>query len=632
MDKFTTANIRQTQWDEFSAFIVQSWNLGFSPETGHEQKFVSNSEDSHLFIKKFVLNHDRSKLNKSAKLWIRVFRDCFAEALGLDQAGDELGFIDFPIATKWSKFRDSVAGAIELFTQHMHRLLEEASSNDGNNADNINLDEIGLVSKMQFSSLHKEITPIFVLHVGRLLGFRSQPASESWIYAGRLYIMYFISCNLYGELSRRIGPFIEEVEEDDDRQQQDEGGRQQPESDEQNLGDGGVAKEWRSGTVSAILLKLCVVKVWAEKYENNNKRQPYCQTSMLGEWLNEGIALFNNTVQQQHSWNEASDVKKYPQSLVKDIRKTAELTWLKSMVSSKNLCIDNINGESKPTTNWMADWIAKPIGKNREKWEIYFSFVIARAKCSLTQTGRINNKKRIGEEEISGRSNNEEDTTVTIHDDDPTLSLSLSHTTQVRNNKRKKLNDSAVARKENKHNNGSSSLASSNNNDNNTRSNFFEQIMKMPGHISASFEEMKKADEELKQTIENLEEREKTRDEREKVRDKRIEGLYATLQDTLKVVQNQQLMMSQMMVNNSHPLNYGGVFHTLPSTTSSSSSSFLPSSAAFVASTTTAGNNRLLLSASSSSNSSSSTPASSGLVFSTPLFPSNATGDDRMSG
>jgi hypothetical protein len=258
-----------------------------------------------------------------------------------------------------------------------------------------------LLVELPARSLESKLLPALSLQIGRILGFYSRPRTESWYHAGRLYIMNIVCKKLYNdvvsaaaggaETSKKPGeatpqrksksssgnkyPHLSYIDNS-----KEEEGEYENSSNEEEENDDNNDEEWKAGTASSNLLKICVAKVWADKYIS--EKHSYNEQSMLNEWLLEGIDLYANLAKKEFSWKDLK-VKCFHPSLVPEIRKTAQLTWIKSFVSSKHSISESGKLVScPPDTNWITDWVSKPIIANRAKWEKYYSYVISKAKTA----------------------------------------------------------------------------------------------------------------------------------------------------------------------------------------------------------------------------------------------------------
>jgi hypothetical protein len=130
--------------------------------------------------------------------------------------------------------------------------------------------------------------------------------------------------------------------------------------------------EWDPRVSDDTFLRLCVYKIWCDKFEQEEEWSP---KKMVNEWLKEGISLYNHV---SYHWPSCKR-KNYNvnnETIFYAIRHTAIHSWLvdikhRASTSSK---------VSKPSTNWISDWHTSPVYEKRREWETYFCHVILTAK------------------------------------------------------------------------------------------------------------------------------------------------------------------------------------------------------------------------------------------------------------
>ena len=130
------------------------------------------------------------------------------------------------------------------------------------------------------------------------------------------------------------------------------------------------AHEWSGHSVDHRFLRLCVFKVWAHKYEQEEEWAP---SKMCDEWLREGVALYNTV---SYHWPQCV-TKRFPTegALFQAMRKTACNLWLPH-ISQQGVATH----ADKPSTPWITDWSVSPSAEKRRAWENYYCAVACRAK------------------------------------------------------------------------------------------------------------------------------------------------------------------------------------------------------------------------------------------------------------
>jgi hypothetical protein len=130
--------------------------------------------------------------------------------------------------------------------------------------------------------------------------------------------------------------------------------------------------EWDPRVSDDTFLRLCVYKVWCDKYE---QEEEWSSNKMINEWLKDGISLYNHV---SYHWPSCHK-KNYNiqnEKVFNAIRHTAIHSWLSNIKSRASTATK----VSKPSTNWISDWHTSPVYEKRHEWETYFCHVILTAK------------------------------------------------------------------------------------------------------------------------------------------------------------------------------------------------------------------------------------------------------------
>jgi hypothetical protein len=190
--------------------------------------FPFHDNKTRDFVGNFVIEESDSGqqawFRTEAKLWIRCFRDSLAEAIHLDTSSDAISFNSMPLKNRWEKICDATILACTLMQNDLHRMEEEAAKleeqedviyDDDNNNNNNKRRRITnktssrillLKADQEFmlslpANLSSHISPYLVVHIGRILGFQTEPRTSSWIHAGKSFNLYSICNCIFEELS-----------------------------------------------------------------------------------------------------------------------------------------------------------------------------------------------------------------------------------------------------------------------------------------------------------------------------------------------------------------------------------------------------------------------------------------------
>lgn len=351
--------IQRADWDRFAHHIGAHYPLD---SFTHEEK---------EFVRRALLRNGQCVAENI--LWINIFADELLEFVdekglfsGTQTMGDQMQKLGLATAKAIMGFFN-VQHAIRLAVPVRNRTPEqqrvlEIHPNIVNFPVQLSLD-IG-----RFLKLHK-------VHVGKESGMDTQ---EKYIFE-RLH-------NQLQEAARVLtGP-------------QEEGGKvegkagmravsmdQQGGEQIQQQQVGATPVEWHPHGAESTFLRLCVHKVWADKYEQEQEWSPH---KMINEWLQEAIQLYNHV---SYHW-ESCSMKKFPTELFNTIRLHCANYWLHDISQRAGAAVKG----TKPSTNWVTDWSTFD---KRNEWEMYYCSVILTAKNIARLLGK---REIIPHEELMG--------------------------------------------------------------------------------------------------------------------------------------------------------------------------------------------------------------------------------------
>jgi hypothetical protein len=171
-----SANITTDQRNYFKNFITNN----YQDSSEHNSSFTHSQK---FFILNLIKNSSSEITNEYCNVndsWIRVLRDKLAENLEIENE-----------ATIREKNRQPIQDRVEFFKAVISRAILSFKS----------LQFPGLASnftgpsapgKKRFHELgfsQPELNMILCLDIGRILGFRKQVSSDSWIWAGQAYLL-----------------------------------------------------------------------------------------------------------------------------------------------------------------------------------------------------------------------------------------------------------------------------------------------------------------------------------------------------------------------------------------------------------------------------------------------------------
>ena len=237
-----------------------------------------------------------------------------------------------------------------------------------------------------------EIPINLIVDIGRFLGLRKEPDSNSWIHAGKSYVFKLFCMGLW-ESKNTNEPMPEEHEiayaegANKDNGLDDLDGnvnsddREDAEDLAVNLGVDEAIAKWSSNSLNASMLKCYIVKEWAEKMcgeENEHKM----------EW-NERRMLDGDITAAIEKYTAATGIKWNPQ-LLAEIAKSAKGTWMANIVGTAKQQIvltipDTPFNDAIRTLN------------GRQQWTAFYCKQLVVAKTKHPKT----NRKRTGGTSLS---------------------------------------------------------------------------------------------------------------------------------------------------------------------------------------------------------------------------------------
>lgn len=202
-----------------------------------------------------------------------------------------------------------------------------------------------------------------ILDIGWCLGFRQQPRSNSWMLAGKAFLLAELCRALFLDLhpgaTAQLPHFADAPARDGDNYEDMMGREEGPEVEEDPAAlVGDVITVYVANSALSNVLKLCVHQVWHAKYTNG---RPWSSTLMLSDWLVEGKTLFTQKTNKIYS----------PEASVK-IHYTAENTWIPGFNANCRIPTD------RPAGAW-SDAVAGPRAA-QSQWIRYFCIAILATK------------------------------------------------------------------------------------------------------------------------------------------------------------------------------------------------------------------------------------------------------------
>lgn len=215
-----------------------------------------------------------------------------------------------------------------------------------------------------------------LLDLGWCLGFRHQPRSNSWLLAGKAYILGQVCRALFLDLNPLAGNelhnFGEAPARDGDNYEEMLGPQDLPEpAEEPAEGQGAVAGDviltYVANATTSSILKLCVHYTWHKKYTTDGA--VWSPTHMLADWLIEAKALF--TEKTGKTYSAVASVS---------IHHTAENTWLTGFNANARIPVALPPGEWSDALQASVPGQAPTQRQLLTQWIRYFCIAIVAAK------------------------------------------------------------------------------------------------------------------------------------------------------------------------------------------------------------------------------------------------------------
>jgi hypothetical protein len=212
---------------------------------------------------------------------------------------------------------------------------------------------------------------LFALHVGRLLGYPSMPASDSWKHAGDSYNFRMFCTVLWMDMSPTSEQL--EIEEGGTVLETAETSENEPLADSVDaIGNPAVVDTWVGGTKYATYLRVCFYRECVEAHLADPTKA-YSEGSALMQYLPQALLEYNR---QRLRW----DLPAIPaDKFLEDIRKTAQETWLHRVTDKSRI----------PSTNAppSGDWLTAINDKTeRVRWEQYYCILLRNWRVRIPAT------------------------------------------------------------------------------------------------------------------------------------------------------------------------------------------------------------------------------------------------------
>jgi hypothetical protein len=153
-------------------------------------------------------------------------------------------------------------------------------------------------------------------------------------------------------------------------------GTNEEEGDDESLDDENQASVGlKGGSTKTNILRACVLNIWTKKLTVDNL--PYCVDHMLGEWLKDGIGMFNEGIA---TWSVSigESLGPIPVEVYRNVRRMAA-GWIKNMNGKfRNKAMDA--SDNAPQGTFIESMM---VASRRQEWETYFNGKILRAKVQL---------------------------------------------------------------------------------------------------------------------------------------------------------------------------------------------------------------------------------------------------------
>ena len=214
----------------------------------------------------------------------------------------------------------------------------------------------------------------FSIDLARYTGFSRHPNSNSWEFAGASYNMRefanVVHGILYGEEKapeQADIPTFDPLFEASDDESATGPALNPMEGEDKSLG---------TPVKTLKFFKPCLLKIWCDKYEADDK-QAWNPTIMMDSWFLDAIKMFNSLASSV--WI-MEDLMTLTESSYKNLRYTVNTSWLKSLSQWTNVIR---NPEVRPSTEWEQDCL-KSIP--RSHWIAHHSLKLLTIKNTMPKT------------------------------------------------------------------------------------------------------------------------------------------------------------------------------------------------------------------------------------------------------
>lgn len=377
-------NIKEAQFEVFERALL---GVVMMQPTIHEESCLRLSDKEKSFLVSYVLDESGTSLRLESHFWLRVYRDTLADALGFDDQGDCKSKPLLPKMERMSLMTQAHDMTLQKIAEKRGLYCGEFLKIKGSNPRH----KLSKAQKL-FVDLPGDLSahvPLFLsVAIGKYLGYQRGVSSDSFIYAGKSYNMKCFCDTLYGEMLA-VNDGTNPALEDSDESEAEE---------ELNVPD------IRGGTTQTNYIRACVLNVWAKKLAVD--KLPFSTDKLLGDWLLDGIQLFNANV-GQWALSSSEGIGPVPPEIHGNIRKLAS-GWLKNMNGKHRNKLHQVP-DQEPSTAFVPSVL---IPSKRADWEAYCSMKILQSKVQLCGAKRdrpvgaskTSEKRRAIVERISGQS------------------------------------------------------------------------------------------------------------------------------------------------------------------------------------------------------------------------------------
>ncbi|RYH28473.1 hypothetical protein EON65_12075 [archaeon] len=334
--RFTLSN---QDWQNFSSYVEQNYPL------------ESFNHDEKEFVRKALLKD--GKCSDVNKFWVTLFVDQLIDYI---DEGEFMHVIDAknPIPNQMQYLSLATCKALLGFFNAQHNLRLQVPHDQRT------------PEQQRMLEIHPNVEnfPLqLTIDIGRLINVRQIAREHPNIESKSDLEEKFLFQKLHNQL--------EEVA----RMQMNKGSASV--GDQQGSVSDEPVPEWHPHSVEDNYLRLCTLKVWCDKYE---QEEQYSPRRMVTEWLQEAIQLYNNV---SYHWPSCK-IKQFPPQVFHDIQQTCIHGWLSHISERAGIDLH----VKKPRTNFVTDWCTPPVTEHRQQWENYCCGVILQAKNIAKLMGR----------------------------------------------------------------------------------------------------------------------------------------------------------------------------------------------------------------------------------------------------